>query len=82
MLCSLDQSDHAFYLSIVQRKSFFKMQQKLNLFSQHAMTLQHHSFRLCSSSIGMYEEFLIVITQLNNVLLDVGCETALEVSNQ
>ena len=46
------------------------------------MALQHHSFRLCFSSIGMYEEFLIVITQLNTVLLDVGCETTFEVSNQ
>ena len=46
------------------------------------MALQHHSFRLCFSSIGMYEEFLIVIAQLNNVLLDVGCETTFEVSNQ
>ena len=59
-----------------------KMQQKLNLFSRHTIALQHRYFRKCFSSFGMYEEFLIVITQLNNVLLDVGCETTFEVSNQ
>jgi hypothetical protein len=82
MLGSLHHSDNALYLLIVQCRSFFKIQQELNLFARHTMTLQHYSFPSCFSSIGMYEEFLIVITQLNNVSLDVGCESTSEVFNQ
>ena len=42
------------------------------------MAFQHHSFPLCFSSIGMYEDFLIVITQFNNVLLYIGRETTFQ----
>jgi hypothetical protein len=53
----------------------------LNLFSQNSMGLQRHSFPLCFSSIGMFEDFLKAITQFNNVLLYIGRETIFEVSN-
>ena len=82
MLWSLDQSDNALYLSIIRCNSFLNMQWKFDLFSRDSRALQHHCFSLWFPSIGMYEELLIVITQLNNVLLDVGCETTFEVSNQ
>ena len=46
------------------------------------MALHYHSSPLCVSSIGMYEDFLIAITQFNNALLYIGRETTFEVSNQ
>ena len=46
------------------------------------MALEHHSFPVCFSSIGMYKDFLIAITQFNNVLLCIGRETTFEVSNR
>ena len=46
------------------------------------MALHPDSLPLCFSIIGMYEDFLIAITQFNNVLLYIGRETTFEVSNQ
>ena len=57
------------------------MQQKLQL-SLNSMALHPDSLPLSFSSIGMYEDFLIAITQFNNVLLYSGPETTFEVSNQ
>jgi len=45
------------------------------------MAFQHRSFPLCFSGIGMYEDFLIAITQFNKMFLHIGRETTFEVSN-
>jgi hypothetical protein len=57
------------------------MQQKFQLFL-NSMALHPDSILLCVSSIGMYADFLIAITQFNNALLYVGRETTFEISNQ
>ena len=68
MLWSVDQSDNAFHSSIVQCRPFLKMQQKFQL-SLNSMALHPDYLPLCFSSIGMYEDFLIAITQFNKCVV-------------
>ena len=52
------------------------------MFWRHSIAFQHRCFPFNFSIIGMYEDFLIASTQLNNVMLYIGRETTFEVSNQ